>query len=61
MQIDKGRRIKLSDLFAGDTRFETELSATGPGLSVDFACFGLDAAGKLSDDSQVLLPAEWRQ
>lgn len=50
MQIDQGRRIKLSDLFAG-TRFEAELSASGPSLTIDFACFGLDAAGKLSDDS----------
>jgi len=50
MQIDKGRRIKLSDLYAGDTRFEIALSATGSGLNIDFACFGLDAAGKLSDD-----------
>jgi stress response protein SCP2/very-short-patch-repair endonuclease len=50
MQIDKGRRIKISDLFTGDTRFEMELSVTGPGLAIDFACFGLDAAGKLSDE-----------
>lgn len=50
MQIDKGRRLKLSDLFTGECRFEVELSAAGPGLAVDFACFGLDAAGKLSDD-----------
>jgi stress response protein SCP2 len=50
MHIDKGRRIKLSDLFTGAARFEIELSATGPGLTIDFACFGLDAAGTLSDD-----------
>lgn len=50
MHIDKGRRIKLSDLFTGDARFEIELSAIGSGLTIDFACFGLDAAGKLSDD-----------
>jgi stress response protein SCP2 len=55
MQIDKGRRIKLSDLFSGETpgatRFEAELAATGPGLAIDFVCFGLDAAGKLADDN----------
>lgn len=50
MQIDKGRRIKLSDLFQGSPRFEAELSAIGQGLSVDFACFGLDVAGKLHSD-----------
>lgn len=54
MQIDKGRRIKLSDLFTGDTRFDTELSATGSGLAIDFACFGLDVAGKLLDDSYMI-------
>lgn len=48
--IDKGQRIKLADIFTGN-RFEASLVATGPGLTVDFACFGLDAAGKLSDES----------
>jgi stress response protein SCP2 len=50
MQIDQGRRIKLSDLFTGDMRFDIELLATGPGLTINFACFGLDSAGTLSDD-----------
>lgn len=50
MQIEKGRRVKLSDLFTGDARFEIELAALGAGLTIDFACFGLDASGKLSDD-----------
>jgi stress response protein SCP2 len=48
--IDKGQRLKLSDLFAG-SRFEASLAAAGPGLTLDFACFCLDAAGKLSDEN----------
>lgn len=47
--IDKGQRLKLADIFAGN-RFEAVLAAAGPGLSIDFACFGVDAAGKLSDE-----------
>jgi stress response protein SCP2 len=50
MDIDRGRRIKLSDLFTGDMRFDIDLSAIGTGLTIDFACFGLDSAGALSDD-----------
>lgn len=48
--INKGQRLKLADLFAGSI-FEAALTATGPNLTVDFACFGLDAAGKLSDEN----------
>jgi stress response protein SCP2/very-short-patch-repair endonuclease len=51
MQIDKGRRVKLDDVFGGDGGFVAQLSATGPGLHIDFVCFGLDAAGKLAHDA----------
>lgn len=47
--INQGQRLKLADLFAGHI-FEAALAATGPNLTIDFACFGLDAAGKLSNE-----------
>jgi stress response protein SCP2 len=50
MQINQGQRAKLSDLFAGAPQFSVELSIDAPGLTLDFACFGVDANTKLSDD-----------
>lgn len=49
-QINRGQRIKLSDMVRGGNRFNIAVSAAGAGLTIDFACFGVDAAGKLSDD-----------
>lgn len=49
-QINRGQRIKLGDMVRGGNRFNVVVAANGAGLSLDFACFGLDAAGKLSDD-----------
>lgn len=51
MDIARGQRIKLQDLFSSGTRFALELRLDAGGLSVDAACFGLDAAKKLSDES----------
>ena len=52
MQLDRGQRIKLGDLLrAPDAlQFDVELAVDGPALTIDFACFGLDASGRLSDD-----------
>lgn len=51
MDIARGQRIKLQDLISSGTRFTLELRLDTGGLSVDAACFGLDAAKKLSDES----------
>jgi len=45
--LSKGQRLPLAQ-FAADGVLETGASVQG--LSLDFACFGLDAAGKLSDE-----------
>jgi tellurite resistance protein TerA len=39
----KGQRLALSGLVAGNA---VQLGLAGAGLALDFACFGLDAAGK---------------
>lgn len=46
-QLAKGQRLKLRDIVPAGT-FRVGLAALG--LPVDFACFGLDAAGKLLSD-----------
>ena len=45
--LSKGQRLPLAQ-FAGDGVLE--IGAAAQGLTLDFACFGLDAAGKLSDE-----------
>lgn len=45
--LAKGQRVKLADVISGDA-FQVGLAIVG--LPVDFACFGLDAKGKLADD-----------
>ncbi len=50
MEIARGQRINLSELAGNRQDFTLGLSAHGPGLVIDFSCFGLDGAGKLSDD-----------
>ena len=43
----KGQRLALSGLVTGNV---LQLGIKDAGLALDFACFGLDAAGKLSDE-----------
>ena len=43
----KGQRLALSGLFTGNV---VQLGLSSAGVPVDFACFGLNAASKLSDD-----------
>jgi stress response protein SCP2 len=52
MDISKGQRLPLSSLFGGGEprNFQIGLQIIGLGGAVDFACFGLDAGQKLSDD-----------
>lgn len=50
MQISRGQRLKLADLGLDGQPFSISLTLASGGLVVDSACFGLDAARKLSDD-----------
>ena len=50
MQITRGQRLKLSDLGISGNAFTIDIDIPKSGLSVDVACFGLDAARKLSDE-----------
>ena len=43
----KGQRLALTGLVTGNV---VQLGLSSAGVALDFACFGLDAAGKLSDD-----------
>jgi tellurite resistance protein TerA len=43
----KGQRLALSGLVTGNV---VQLGLASAGVPLDFACFGLDAAGKLSDE-----------
>ena len=43
----KGQRLALSSLVTGNI---VQLGLASTGVPLDFACFGLDATGKLSDD-----------
>lgn len=48
MQIlSRGQRLQLSQIISG-TAFKVSLEAKG--LELDFACFGIDSSGKLSDE-----------
>ncbi|NJM13471.1 MAG: VWA domain-containing protein [Synechococcaceae cyanobacterium SM1_2_3] len=50
MNIAKGQRLPVAQIIAGATRFQLGLSASAPGMTLDFACFGLNGAGVLADD-----------
>lgn len=47
MQLNRGQRLKLTDLMSSMT-FEVGIECQG--ITVDVSCFGIDAAGHLSDD-----------
>lgn len=50
MDLTRGQRAKITDLIANGERFGLGVAIQAPGLSIDVACFGLDAAGKLADE-----------
>ncbi len=50
MQLARGQRIKLTDIGLTDGYFSLSLDLHTNGLTVDAACFGLDAHRKLSDE-----------
>jgi tellurite resistance protein TerA len=45
----RGQKSKLTDLVEG-TGAVVKLDTASPGMTIDFACFGLDSSDKLSDD-----------
>ena len=48
-QLSRGQKIKLAEL-TPSLQLRAHIAARAPGLTFDFSCFGIDAAGKLSDD-----------
>lgn len=50
MNITKGQRLVLANLIGQADAFAIGLFVSGTSNPVDFACFGLDANGKLSND-----------
>jgi stress response protein SCP2 len=50
MDLSRGQRAKIVDLIPNARSFTVGVAASAPGLVIDFSCFGLDAAGKLSDE-----------
>ncbi|MBK5939349.1 TerD family protein [Halochromatium roseum] len=50
MDLTRGQRAKITDLIANGEHFRLGVAIQAPGLSIDVACFGLDAAGKLADE-----------
>uniref|UniRef100_A0AAU3I5F6 TerD family protein n=1 Tax=Streptomyces sp. NBC_01393 TaxID=2903851 RepID=A0AAU3I5F6_9ACTN len=48
-EFQRGHKAKISDLTAG-TDLYVGVQITGPGLTFDISCFGLDADERLSDD-----------
>ncbi len=48
-QFSKGQKGKLADMGLNGP-FSVTVDVSGPGLSMDLACFGLDADSQLSDD-----------
>ncbi|WPL19670.1 General stress protein 16U [Thiorhodovibrio winogradskyi] len=50
MDMKLGQRAKITDLVPNGQRFTLGVTIEAPGMVIDFACFGLDAAGKLADE-----------
>ena len=50
MNLTRGQRAKIADLVPNSQRFTLGVAINAPGMVIDFACFGLDAQGRLSDD-----------
>ncbi|MFI9468476.1 TerD family protein [Streptomyces sp. NPDC052492] len=48
-EFQRGHKARISDLTAG-TDLYVGVQISGPGLSFDISCFGLDAGERLSDD-----------
>ena len=49
MELQKGQKCKLADL-TGSGQLRISVTVSLPGSEADVSCFGVDGAGKLSDD-----------
>ena len=49
MELQKGQKCKLADL-TGSGQLRISVTVSLPGSEADVTCFGVDGAGKLSDD-----------
>ena len=49
MELQKGQKCKLTDL-TEDGRLRLSVAVSLPAGEADVTCFGVDGAGKLSDD-----------
>lgn len=50
VEISRGQRLKLTDIIPNGQTCGIGLAIQAPGLTLDYSCFGIDAAGKLSDE-----------
>lgn len=53
MELQKGQKCKLADL-TGSGQLRISVTVSLPGSEADVTCFGVDGAGKLSDDPVIL-------
>lgn len=51
MDISRGQRLKLADIGLADVAFSVKVDLRAGPLTLDVACFGLDAERKLSNES----------
>ncbi|TQC98066.1 hypothetical protein FK216_07155 [Moraxellaceae bacterium AER2_44_116] len=49
MDMIRGQKVKVADITANSTNLTVELQINAA-FTIDFSCFGVDAAGKLSDE-----------
>ncbi len=50
MNLTRGQRTRITELVPNGQRFTLGIAVDAPGLMLDFACFGLDAQGRLADE-----------
>jgi stress response protein SCP2 len=50
MRISKGQRLKLDEIIPNNSLFSLQGTYNNADITLDFACFGLDAEGLLSDE-----------
>ena len=49
MDMIRGQKLKIADITANTPQFTLQLQLNAP-FTIDFSCFGVDSAGKLSDE-----------
>ena len=48
MDMIRGQKLKIADITANTPQFTLQLQLNAP-FTIDFSCFGVDSAGKLSE------------